>query len=380
VTISLALAIGCLALALVPLLVFLDNLFLFRRPAAGLATPQPISVLIPARNEEASIGEAIGSITQQAGVELELLVLDDHSTDSTAQVIEQFARSDARVRRISAPPLPESWCGKQHACWILAKHALFDRLLWIDADVRLEAGALRTLAQIDLRPAPLVSGFPFEETRTWLEVMLIPLIHFILLGFLPLRMMRQRLSPSLGAGCGQLFLADRTAYQSAGGHAAIRASLHDGITLPRAFRRAGFMTDIFDATLLARCRMYDSSAATWRGLMKNATEGIATTSGILPWTIVLLFGQVLPLPLFLYLLANHRSEKTPLCLALLAMVVGVWIRIICAWRFSRRGQGLQAFCSAVTHSIGVVLFLVIQWHAFGRRLWGHRSEWRGRLY
>jgi len=85
--------------------------------------------------------------------------------------------------------------------------------------------------------------------------------------------MRRSQHPAYAAGCGQLFLARRSAYEAVGGHAVIRASLHDGITLPRAFRAAGFWTDLCDMTEIATCRMYRSAGEVWRGLAKNATEG-----------------------------------------------------------------------------------------------------------
>src|SRR3546814_3618215 len=76
--------------------------------------------------------------------------------------------------------------------------------------------------------------------------------------------------------CGQLIAVRRAAYERAGGHAAIRSSLHDGLTLPRAFRRCGLRTDLFDATEIASCRMYEGARAVWAGLSKNATEGMST--------------------------------------------------------------------------------------------------------
>ncbi len=116
----------------------------------------------------------------------------------------------------------------------------------------------------------------------FLERLVIPLIHFVLLGFLPLARMRASRSPAYAAGCGQLFLARREAYEKMGGHAVIRTSLHDGLTLPAAFRRAGLATDLFDATDVASCRMYHGAGELWRGLAKNATEGIAHPARIGP--------------------------------------------------------------------------------------------------
>ena len=120
------------------------------------------------------------------------------------------------------------------------------------------------------------SGVPEQVSRTASERLLVPLIHFVLLGFLPIRRMRIDLHPALGAGCGQLFVAFRHAYVASGGHRAIRRTLHDGPKLPRVFRSAGFRTDLFDATDIASCRMFSTGAEVWRGLARNAGEGLGS--------------------------------------------------------------------------------------------------------
>src|SRR5262249_60422560 len=99
--------------------------------------------------------------------------------------------------------------------------------------------------------------------------------------------------PALGAGCGCVCVARRAAYDPVGGHAAVRDSLHDGITLPRAFRRAGRRTDLCDATDLAVCRMYRNGRELWAGLAKNAREGLAHPSAIVPRTLPPLRRQAL---------------------------------------------------------------------------------------
>jgi hypothetical protein len=149
-------------------------------------------------------------------------------------------------------------------------------MVFVDADVRLAPQGLARLAGFLQRSgADLVSGVPRQETGTFLERLLIPLIHFLPLGFLPFQRMRSSRHPAYGSGCGQLFMTYRNAYEAAGGHAAVRTSLHDGVTLPRAFRAAGLMTDMCDTTEVATCRMYRSARAVWDGLGKNATEGRA---------------------------------------------------------------------------------------------------------
>src|SRR3982750_998794 len=248
------------AVALLNAVLFFRNLHLYRpppEPRTSSGIPQ-ISVLIPARNEERSIRAAIESVLSSRDVELELIVLDDHSEDQTGEIVRGMAH-DLRLRLEFAPELPSGWCGKQFACLTLARLASHDILVFLDADVRLDPrGLSRMVAFLENSNAVLVSGFPHQEVCSFYERLLLPLMHFLLLGFLPMDLMRRRLDPSLGAGCGQLFVARSSAYWAMGGHAAIRESRHDGISLPRAFRRAGFRTDLCDATSAAECRMYSN--------------------------------------------------------------------------------------------------------------------------
>ena len=214
-------------------------------------------MLVPARNEGAAIGRLMDEVLASIGVDLELVILDDASEDGTAAIVAARMARDARVRLVAGQPLPPGWCGKQHACWQLAAAARHDTWVFLDVDVSPAADAIaRSVAFLDAAGAGLVSGFPRQLTGSFLEWLLLPLIHFVLLGFLPLGRSRGVNDPSLAAGCGQLFVTRRADYEQAGWHAAIRSSLHDGVKLPRAFRRAGLRTDLFDATGIASCRMY----------------------------------------------------------------------------------------------------------------------------
>ena len=153
-----------------------------------------------------------------------------------------------------------------------ARHPL---LVFLDADVRLASDALaRMAAHVTFCGTDLASGIPCQVTLSPLEKLLIPLIHFILLGFLPIPRMRRSRQPAFAAGCGQLFIAKAAAYKCCGGHSVIRDTLHDGLKLPRAFRAAGLKTDLFDATDLAKCRMYRNASEVWFGLAKNAGEAL----------------------------------------------------------------------------------------------------------
>ncbi len=362
-------------LALIPALLFHRNLRAYAPPPLSTIpegeTPA-ISVLIPARNEEACIRAAVEAALNSRDVTLEVIVLDDHSEDDTAAIVRQLEAEDDRLRLATAPPLPAGWCGKQHACATLAQHASHPLLVFVDADVRLAPDGLARMATfLRTSGAELISGVPRQETVTLGEKLLIPLIHFLLLGFLPMPRMRQSPHPSYGSGCGQLFMARGEAYAKAGGHAAIRTSLHDGLTLPRAFRRAGFMTDLFDATEIATCRMYHSWREVWHGLAKNAGEGLAAPAMIGPATLLLLGGQVLPV---ICLLGACPATWTGLALAGLGVAAAYYPR----WRAWRRFR--QSGLGAWLHPVGIVLLLSIQWYAFICTRLGRSQQWKGHVY
>lgn len=375
--IAIGLAAVALVLAAIPALLFRVNLHRYRPPPPACAlgkdgTVLAISVLIPARNEERAIGTAVEAVLASQGVEFEVLVLDDNSEDATPDIVSAIASRDPRVRLLRGQPLPAGWCGKQYACSLLAQAARHPLLVFLDADVRLAPdGLARMAAFMEESRADLASGNPLQETGTLVEKLVISLIHFVLLGFLPLARMRRSRHPAYAAGCGQFFLARRSAYQAAGGHAAIQASLHDGITLPRAFRAAGFRTDLCDMTDVATCRMYRTAGDVWRGLAKNATEGLASPGMILPATTILLGGQVLP---FLLLAVVAWLPPLAVCLTLLAAVAAYYPRIAAAKRFRQTWQG------AFLHPVGILIFVAIQWHAFIRGARRLPAGWKGREY
>jgi glycosyltransferase involved in cell wall biosynthesis len=364
-------ALGC---AVGPAVLYWWNSFLFREPPQCKAASgsQALSVLIPARNEELGIEACVRSILASTHVELEVIVLDDASTDRTAEIVRAIAAEDSRVRLETAPPLPAGWCGKQHACFALSKLARYDTFTFLDADVRLAPDALARMALfLKQSEAELVSGFPKQETGTLLEKLLIPLINWVLLCFLPLWGMRHFRWSAFGAGCGQWFMTTRTAYEKVGGHAAVKSSFHDGITLPRAYRKAGFFTDVCDATNLATCRMYRSASAVWFGLAKNAREGMAATGQIGFWTVVLLCGQVLPLPLWVVTLFDF-SQPLPIIVAFGALWLSQTTRLAVVNRFRS-----PSICVTL-HPFAIALLLAVQWYALICAVIGKPVGWKGR--
>jgi hypothetical protein len=218
-----------------------------------------------------------------------------------------------------------------------------------------------------------------------MERLLLPLVQYVLLGFLPMGRMRTTTIPAYAAGCGQFMLADREAYFVSGGHASIRASRHDGLMLPRSFREHGFRTDICDLTELASVRMYRSAREVWDGLAKNASEGLGSPGRILPLTLLLILGQVMPViaaALCVLLMISTTivgaTFDQPRLVALFFAAIAVATacsflpRIISVRRFQ------QPLLSALLHPLGVVMLLTVQWYSLMRRIMGKPIGWRGR--
>ena len=389
--IVIALAVLC---SLVPAVLFVLNMQRFVAPRFGNSSDVRVAVLIPARDEERVIRDCVNRVLASREVDLEVWVLDDDSADRTADVVLEMAAVDRRVRLVMSTHLPHGWTGKQHACWELAKATSAPLLLFLDADVRLDEWALaRCVAGQRSLKVSLLSGFPRQMTVGFMEWMLLPLIHFVQLAFLPMGRMRKGTDPAYAAGCGQLMLVEREAYFASGGHAAIRETRHDGLRLPRLLREHGYRTDIVDLTNLASVRMYESPRAVWLGLAKNATEGMAAPRRIVPFTLLLALGQIAPALLVVLtlilagsLIAHHGTMGATMGVtdpfiavllvfaSLFALGVSYMPRLLAVQRFK------QPLRSAWLHPLGVSMLLLVQWYALARQMVGRPVGWRARRY
>ncbi|NBX36003.1 MAG: glycosyltransferase [Planctomycetes bacterium] len=367
------------ACSVLPALLGAINLRRYRVIDAGSAADgerPTVTVCVPARNEENNIEACVRSALASTGVDVEVLVHDDASTDATPAILAALCEEDARVRVVEREPLPPGWNGKQWGCQRMGLVAAGDWLLFTDADVRLAPSALRS-AWLAARSggSALVSTVPRQETGSWMEDAVIPLIHFVLLCYLPFGQMRSTLRPAASAGCGQFLFVDRRAWRAAGGHGTFRESMHDGIKLPRAVRRAGLRTDLFDGTPVVSCRMYHGAAAVWRGFAKNAFEGLGSFGLLLFVTVVHALGHVLPAAWIAWALVqtliDRRAWGTPEWLALAAVVASIMLRLAFMLRFR------QSMRSVLLHPIGIAVLTIIQWHSAWLHITGRRS-WKGR--
>ncbi|MBX3354977.1 MAG: glycosyltransferase [Phycisphaeraceae bacterium] len=332
-----------------------------------------VSICIPARNEAENIEACVRGLLAQRGASVELLIYDDGSTDGTGEIAARLAAEDARVRLVNTVPLPAGWNGKQHGCQRMGEAARGSWLLFTDADVRFEPDAVAVaLSEASRLRADLVSTFPRQITGSLVERLVVPFIHFILLSYLPFPFMRSNPSPSASAGCGQFLLVRREWWSRSGGHAAFRASMHDGIRLPRSVRAAGGRSDLFDGTSLVSCRMYRDASTCWRGFAKNAYEGLGSFTVLCVFTLLHLLGHVLPWIWLIVALVTGHWQAPEMALALTAIGLALGSRLLLARRFR------QSLVGVVLHPVGLLLVTAIQWHSFKLHRSGRR-EWRGRV-
>jgi glycosyltransferase involved in cell wall biosynthesis len=352
-----------LALALLPVILGAINLWRMPRLAGRPPEGALVSILIPARNEAANIAGCLDAALASTGAAIEVVVMDDGSTDATAEIVAGYAARDGRVRLVQAPALPPGWTGKVHACARLAEAARGTHLLFLDADVRLAPHAAAAMAaHAEAKNIAMISGVPKQMIGSLGEALTVPFINFLLLCYLPFGGRATQRRPELAAACGQLILVERRAYQAVGGHGSIKGVLHDAIALARLLRGRGHDTEIVDGTPLATCRMYEGFRASWGGFIKNAREGMATPVGLPIWTALLAGAHLWPWALL------PDLEALATILLMFALRAAVTIRTGEPW------------WTVPLHPLTVVVALAIQWTALIRSALGLKAGWKGRAY
>ena len=229
-------------------------------------SPQPeVSVIVPARNEEACLGACLASLVAQQGVAFEIIVVDDGSTDRTAAI----ARSFAGVKLIEAAPLPDGWSGKSNAVYTGSLQARGEWLLFTDADtVHLPGSLARALEEAKSSGVEMLSYSPAQELHGFVARAVMPVIFAELAATYKPREVSDANS-SAAAANGQYLLITRAAYDAVGGHAAIAVCLLEDVELARAVKRSGRKIRFRFGGDAVRTRMYRSVPQLIEGWTKN---------------------------------------------------------------------------------------------------------------
>jgi len=341
-------------------------------PSSAPAVTESVSILIPARNEAGNVEQTVRDALGQTGIEnLRVIVLDDGSTDGTAEILD--AIDDSRLTVIHAPDdsPPEGWLGKPWACARLAEQASGSVLVFLDADVHLEPGAvaggihlLRTLG------LDLVAPYPRIDAPTPLQRLVQPLLTWSWATTVPLGWAEKSQWPSLSAANGQILIFDAGAYHRIDGHAAVSSEVLEDIALMRSIRSAGGRAITADGSDVASCRMYATDRNMIDGYTKSLWDAFGSAPGSVVGTSLLVGTYVLPAAAMLF--GDARTRRW----GALGYVAGVAGRELVA---RRTGEPCltRGAPDPLAHPLSIGAFACLTGLSWKRRRAG-TTQWKGR--
>ena len=378
-----------LCILIILFIILVINLFTFYRLRAHVETQSIthsfVSILVPARDEAQSIERCVRSLVAQTYERLEILVLDDHSSDATAATVQSIIdelpiQQQSRLRLLQGEELPPAWGGKNFACSQLAQHATGDYLFFTDADTVHDPRMVTSVVEcMQSRKVALLTAQPTFELDSIGERLVVPLLTFTILTLLPVALIPVRPEPSLATGNGQLLCFERAAYERIGGHASVKNRILEDVLLARAVKAAGYRMIFVDAQDLVRCRMYRSFAEVWSGFSKNL---FAFYNYALPFALIGLVLNVLlfmvPALLVLSALLVPLSFPT-LLLAVGAYALPVLMRVLLTLRFTHSQRGLMLLL-CLLHPVSIALECLILLNSIRWHYRKEGTEWKGRQY
>lgn len=342
-----------------------------------------VSVIIPARNEARRIGACLDAILAQDSPAYDIIVVDDQSDDDTAEqvrAIQARNRESARVRLVSAGPLPAGWVGKSHAVAVGSQVARGDWLLFLDADTHvMPQGLTRAVARAEAEGLDGLSLSPEQVCEGFWERVVQPVVFEFLNARYDLDVVNDPARPEAAAN-GQFILIRRTVYERLGGHEAIKDRVLEDVAFAERAKRSGVRLAFYDGRGLARTRMYESFGDLWRGW----TKMLFLLCGGRVTTVAAAAGRAglhaLPLAVFPLALwcwwAGHPPVRDPTVWALLLLLAAVYVRA----RFTLRRLGFPSATSTLGYPVGCALFVGMLAASAARGWSTGRVTWRGRAY
>jgi chlorobactene glucosyltransferase len=349
--------------------------------AADVPLDAPLlSIVVPARNEAHNIGRCVASVLASRHPNLELIVVDDHSSDGTGDIVQTIAAADVRVRIVVPDPLPADWFGKQWACAAGAAAARGSVIGFLDADTWQSPDLLpRIVNAMAARGSDLLTVAGTQELGTLWERLLQPQIFAILLArYGGTEVVNESRHVRNKIANGQCLFVRRVAYEAVGGHASVRGKVAEDLALAHRFFEHGYRTTVVLGLAQLSTRMYTSLRELIAGWGKNIYAGGADAMPLGA------FGRAV-YPLLLLLPSLSGLLPPVLLLLALAGVIGhgwlVWSAIVFAvnlvwWLATYVALGLSPLY-ALLHPLGAAMLLYISVRAIAR---GRRVEWKGRGY
>ncbi len=334
--------------------------------------PPGVSIIVPARNEERSLGRCLDSLLEQDYRDFELIVVDDQSTDRTADLIKSRTKQDSRIHSLQVTSLPDGWTGKNYALACGVDEAQGEWLLFTDADTTHAPHALReNLAFAQHHHIDMLSMTPDQECVSVWEQLLQPTVFETLSHWFSYRRINDQ-TDEQAAGNGQYIMIRRSLYENIGGHEGIKRCILEDVELARRAKHAGGKLWFAPAQGKVRVRMYHTFKEIWNGWAKNlyllqgrSMRGLLRTSARTTLLDVA--------PATVLLLGTWYGIHTGL-LAMAGMM------LIVRWSKLRRRWRELGFDTQYTplHPLGSGIFLGLLWYSAMRHAGGFGIAWKGR--
>jgi cellulose synthase/poly-beta-1,6-N-acetylglucosamine synthase-like glycosyltransferase len=337
-----------------------------------------VSIIIPARDEARNIGQTLQCITQLDYPEerIEVIVVNDRSTDATAEIVSRFAAEYANIRLLDTPALPDGWTGKSHGCQYGANAAHGDWLAFIDADTYVKPPLIASaIAYAESNDIELLSLIPFQIVTSFQERISLPGIFLGFASVIDFRRVNDPNEPQAVAN-GQFLLFSRSGYQRIGSHQAIRQQLSDDLAFARRAKELGLNFRCLFADRLIETRMYRSLAEVWGGFSRNAVDIMRATS-LLPLfaralrSLLVAAGLLLLPATTLWLEGGSVTPATVISIGTLIILVVIF------WLTLRELRIPSIYL--LTVPFGLVVHGVVLINSYLQRKWGIRA-WKGRAY
>lgn len=346
--------------------------YLHRATSAARVKSGPfVSVIVPARNEEAAIERCIGSLLDQDYEGYEVIVVDDESTDATAKIVSEMAERDPRLRLVKGTALPEGWLGKPHALYQGAAAARGEILVLTDADSVHERTSISWgVTNLQDHDADLVSGYVGQEYGSLGESVVVPVTYLALL-LLPMGLLPRTKSSRFSFAIGQYIVLRCSALTDVGGFEANRDAIIDDMSMAIRMKDFGHREVFLDASKAARCHLYTGFRDAFNGIKRSiySALGASPVNVVLVSAIVLAF-IVYPVGAVLWSALRFQAPAVPL-LAAVALFAALWGVIVWDRRVPIVAWLLYPF---VFLNLVVILNASMIGTGFGRGV-----EWKGRL-
>lgn len=344
------------------------------------ADPGRVSVIIPAKDEQDNIGRALETLVVQDYANLEILVVDDRSTDRTADIVREVAATDPRVRLIQVTELPAGWFGKPHAMHVGAGQACGEWLLFVDADCRQAPHSVRAGVNfLAANQGDMLSLWPVLEMHGFWENAVQPVAGSVLVAwFRPTWANNPKRRTAFANG--QYILLRRATYEAVGGHAAVRNEVVEDIALARRVKGDGHR--LFNAVGedLFSTRMYDSLGAMYRGWTRIYCGGFKSVLWLLVVMTMTFLFTLMPFAALgvssVFLAMGHLSPWT--LLGFLAAAVSTVALVVTMRRLFVLCRGSPWYL--IFYPLAAALVLTFQAGAIVRALGLRSVTWRGTTY